>query len=137
MQARILTSLILLSALAACGKEEPVPPATTEAPPPAIAEAPAAPSAPLAEVSPADAAMERGRIKYGSICSGCHGKNGEGMGIFPKVAGKPAQELAAKLRDYRAGKTMGEQTAMMAPNAQNLTDEEIDSLANYMTSLKG
>ncbi|HRH82166.1 MAG TPA: c-type cytochrome [Thiobacillaceae bacterium] len=135
MQARILTSLILLSALAACGKEESAPPPATETQPAAVAEAPAA--APAAEPSPADAAMERGRIKYGSICAGCHGKNGEGMGIFPKVAGKPAQELAAKLRDYRAGKTLGEQTAMMAPNAQNLTDEEIDSLANFMTGLKG
>jgi cytochrome c553 len=84
-----------------------------------------------------DAAMEKGRIKYGSICAGCHGKNGEGQGIFPKVAGKSAEELAAKLKDYRAGKKLGEQTAMMAPNAQNLSDEEIDALANYMAGLKG
>jgi cytochrome c553 len=142
MQKSTLIGLILLSALAACGKEEAPAPTTTEAPAP-VAEAPmpaptAEAPAPAAEgAGPMDAAMEKGRIKYGSICAGCHGKNGEGQGIFPKVAGKPAEELAAKLKDYRAGKKLGEQTAMMAPNAQHLTDEEIDALANYMAGLKG
>lgn len=141
MQIKTLYSVILLAGLAACGQETSPPPAT-EAQPPTVAEPPAATPAPVdtmadSAVSPADAALERGRIKYGGICSGCHGKNGEGQGIFPRVAGKPAQELAAKLKDYREGKTLGEQTALMAPNAQNLSDEDIDSLANYMASLGG
>lgn len=145
MQRNALISLILLTALAACGKKEAPAPTTSEAPAP-VAEAPApATPAPAAEAAaPAanasgsmDAAMDKGRIKYGGICAGCHGKKGEGQGIFPKVAGKPAQELAAKLKDYREGKKLGEQSAIMAPNAQHLTDEEIDALANYMAGLKG
>lgn len=136
----LLATLGALFTLAACGKEEatpatesPAPAAKTEAPAPEAA----APAAPAPAVSPADAAMDKGRIAYGGVCVGCHGKQGEGQGVFPKVAGKPAQELAAKLRDYREGKQMGPQTAIMAPNAKNLSDEDIDALANYMATLQG
>ena len=31
-----------------------------------------------------------GKAKYQSICASCHGMNGEGMGIFPKLAGNAA-----------------------------------------------
>lgn len=133
MPSKTLLTLLALAALTACGKEESQAPA--EQAPAAIVEAPA-PALP--EAAPAvDATQERGRLKYGGICSGCHGKDGEGMGIFPKLAGQSAESLAAKLRDYRAGKHMGEQTAMMAPNAQNLSDEDIDALAAYIAGLKG
>ena len=131
MPRKTLLALLTLATLAACGKEEPQAPAK-QAPAP-IVEAPALPeTAPIV-----DATQERGRLKYGGICSGCHGKNGEGMSIFPKLAGQSADSLAAKLRDYRAGKQLGEQTAMMAPNAQNLSDEDIDALAAYIAGLKG
>lgn len=133
MPSKTLLTLLALATLAACGKEEPQAPAE-QAPAP-IVEAPA-PALP--ETAPViDAAQERGRIKYGGTCSGCHGRNGEGMGIFPKLAGQSAEILAAKLRDYRAGKHRGEQTAIMAPNAQNLSDEDIDALAAYIAGLKG
>lgn len=133
MPSKTLLTLLAIATLTACGKEEPQAP-VEQAPAP-IVEAPA-PALP--EAAPAvDASQERGRLKYGGICSGCHGKNGEGMGIFPKLAGQSAESLAAKLRDYRAGKHMGEQTAMMAPNAQNLSDEDIDALAAYIAGLKG
>jgi len=135
MHAKTHLSLALLVALTACGQDKvDEPPAAPQADAPAPSQGAAIPESSL---SPMDAALEAGRIRYGSICAGCHGKNGEGVGTFPRVAGKPAQELAAKLRDYRDGKTMGEQTAIMAPNAQSLNDEDIDALANYMASLKG
>lgn len=142
MRIKALLSLLALATLAACGKEEPATPPAEQAAAP-IVQAPApetvpAPATPEAAASAASSASaERGRLKYGGICAGCHGKNGEGMGIFPKVAGQSAEALAAKLRDYRAGKQLGKQTAMMAPNAQNLSDEDINALAAYMAGLKG
>lgn len=135
MKTKTLFSLLALATLAACGKEEPAAPAEQAAAP--TVEAPTAPAVPAATPAAANPAMEHGRLKYGGICAGCHGKNGEGQGIFPKVAGQSAQVLAAKLRDYKAGKQMGEQTAMMAPNAQNLSEEDIDALAAYMASFGG
>lgn len=135
MKTKTLLALLALATLAACGKEEAAAPTEQAAVP--NAEAPAAPAAPAATPVAANTGMERGRLKYGGICAGCHGKNGEGQGIFPKVAGQSAEVLAAKLRDYKAGKQMGEQTAMMAPNAQNLSEEDIDALAAYMASFGG
>jgi cytochrome c553 len=137
MNAKTLLSLLALATLAACGKEEPAATAEQAAAPAPAMEAPAAPAMPEAAPKAANATMEHGRIKYGSICAGCHGKKGEGSGIFPKVAGQSAEALAAKLRDYKAGKQMGEQTAMMAPNALNLGEEDIDALAAYMAGLGG
>ena len=135
MQAKILIAILTLSTLAACGKEEA--PTPEEQAPAPIVEAPATPeAAPAAPMTDA-ADNEHGRLKYGSVCAGCHGKNGEGQGIFPKVAGQTAETLAAKLRDYKAGKQLGEQTAMMAPNAQNLSEEDIDALSAYMAGLRG
>lgn len=135
MNTKTLLSLVALATLAACGKEEPAAPAEQAAAP--VVEAPAAPAMSAAAPAAANAGMEHGRLKYGGICAGCHGKNGEGQGIFPKVAGQSAEVLAAKLRDYKAGKQMGEQTAMMAPNAQNLSEEDIDALAAYMAGFGG
>jgi cytochrome c553 len=136
MRIKTLLSLLALATLTACGKEETAAPAGQAAAPDAAAPAPSQ-AAPAATPATADAGMEHGRIKYGSICAGCHGKNGEGAGMFPKVAGQSAEALAAKLRDYKAGKQMGEQTAMMAANAQNLSEEDIDALAAYMAKLGG
>jgi len=77
-----------------------------------------------------------GKAKFGSICASCHGMNGEGMGIFPKLAGKPADKTVALLKDYKAGKTVGANTAMMAPQASGLSDADIDNLAAYIATLK-
>jgi cytochrome c553 len=57
------------------------------------------------------------------------------MAAFPKLAGQSAEMLATKLRDYRAGKTLGEQSAMMIPTAQALSDADIDAMASYIASL--
>ncbi|MCP5278023.1 MAG: c-type cytochrome [Thiobacillus sp.] len=135
MRIKILLSLLALATLAACGKDEPAAPAEQASAPEPLAAAPSAPATP--ETAAAASGNETGRLKYGGICAGCHGKNGEGQGIFPKVAGQSAEVLAAKLRDYKAGKQMGQQTAMMAPNAQNLSEEDIDALAAYMAKLGG
>lgn len=77
-----------------------------------------------------------GKAKYGSICASCHGMNGEGMGIFPKLAGHPAAKTADLLKQYKAGKTVGANTAMMAPQATGLSDADIDNLAAYIATLK-
>ena len=135
MKTKTLLSLLALATLAACGKEEPAVPAEQATAP--VVETPAAPAMPPATPAAANAGTEHGRLKYGGICAGCHGKNGEGQGIFPKLAGQSAEVLAAKLRDYKAGKQMGEQTAMMAPNAKNLSEEDIDALAAYIASFGG
>ncbi|MEW6765019.1 MAG: c-type cytochrome [Pseudomonadota bacterium] len=88
------------------------------------------------EAAPAAAAgdVAAGKTKY-ATCAACHGMNAEGQGIFPKLAGQSAGDLADKLKKYRAGEQVGPMTAMMAPNATGLSDADIADLSAYLASL--
>ena len=77
-----------------------------------------------------------GKAKFASSCASCHGMNGEGAGIFPKLAGETADDAAAKLTAYKAGKQVGPNTAMMAPMAAGLSDADIANLAAHIATLK-
>lgn len=74
-----------------------------------------------------------GQAAY-ATCIGCHGAAGEG-GVGPKLAGIPAAESAAKLKKYRAGEQVGPLSAMMIPNASNLSDADIENIAAYTAGL--
>lgn len=99
------------------------------------AAAPAAVAAPAAAAPAATAGdVAAGKAKF-AACVACHGMNGEGQGMFPKVAGQSADVLADKLKKYRAGEQVGPNSAMMAPNASSLSDIDITDLSAYMASL--
>ncbi|HNQ03964.1 MAG TPA: c-type cytochrome [Thiobacillaceae bacterium] len=145
MQTRHLIPLLALVSVVACGRQEPAGPAEPEMPP--VAETPTTPqespsvagagvAAPATDAGAGDL-TEHGRIRYNSVCAGCHGKNGEGQGMFPKVAGQGAEILAAKLRDYKAGKKLGPQSAIMHANSQNLSEQDIEALAAHMAGFGG
>lgn len=105
--------------------------AATAAPAPAPA-APAAAEAPAATAAVGDATA--GQAKYAS-CAACHGAQGQGMGIFPKLAGTAPERIAELLKKYRAGEQVGPQTALMAPNATGLSDQDIADLAAFIGTL--
>ena len=69
-----------------------------------------------------------------ATCIGCHGAAGEG-GVGPKLAGQPQADTAALLHKYKAGEQVGPMTAMMAPMAQGLSDEDIEAVAEYTAGL--
>jgi len=127
MRNTLLISLVLALGLSACGKkEEAAQPAV-----PAMEPAPAAVPAPEA----APAAMDP-VAQYTSQCASCHGPTAQGQGAFPKLAGKTADEIKAKLADYKAGKQVGAQSALMFPIAQKLSDAEVDALAAHIATLQ-
>ena len=139
-----LVPLLALLTLAACGQREEPPQVTespaaveaateaaTESPTPADIDTPLPTAAP--EAAPA-AEPEVGRLKYAANCLSCHGATGQGMGPFPKLAGQSAEEIAGKLMDYRAGKTLGAQTATMAPFAKAMSEAEIEAVARYIAA---
>mgnify|MGYP006282756623 CR=1 FL=1 len=114
-----------------------------------VAEAPQAPAEPEAvaeaEETPAETAKaepekaaasgpsaSQGAEMFAANCASCHGAEGQGQGMFPKVTGLGHDEIVSKLKAYRAGEQVGPQTAMMAPNAQGLSDEDIESLALHL-----
>ncbi|EED35581.1 conserved hypothetical protein [Luminiphilus syltensis NOR5-1B] len=71
---------------------------------------------------------------YYTGCVACHGANGAG-GIGPQLEGQPGDDIVAKLTAYRAGETRGGQSAMMWPVAKPMTDDDIQNLAAYITTL--
>lgn len=97
----------------------------------AVAEAPAVKEAAEPAVA-GDAAAGQDRF---ATCTSCHGAAGQGMGIFPKIAGQDPDYIAGRLQQYRAGEQVGPNTALMTPHATGLSDEAIADLAAYIASL--
>ncbi len=71
---------------------------------------------------------------FSQVCANCHGPTGRGMASYPKIAGKEAEYIASRLREYRAGNKVGPNSPLMIPHAANLSDAEIESFANYLAT---
>ena len=78
------------------------------------------------------AAALPGEGKY-VTCAACHGANGGG-GISPALAGQSIDYIVGRLNAYRANEMVGAQSPLMWPNATNLSDEDIQDLAEYLAS---
>ena len=71
-------------------------------------------------------------------CTSCHSVYGDGNNLanYPQVAGQQVGYLVSSLKAYRSKeRNAGEQSLVMQSIAENLTDNEIDALANYMHGL--
>ncbi len=66
----------------------------------------------------------------GAPCLACHGLDGAGNDAagFPRLAGLDAGYLVKQMQDYRAGTR---QSAIMAPNVDNLDDQQIADVAAW------
>ena len=82
----------------------------------------------------AAADLMAGEKLYQAVCRNCHGPTAKGMASFPKLAGHDAQYLSTQLAEYRSGARLGPNTALMAPHAKELSDEEIIDLAAYIAT---
>ena len=67
-------------------------------------------------------------------CAACHGADGNKTldGTYPKLAGQYPEYLAKALREYRSGLR---KNAIMAGQAQALSDKDIEALSAYFASL--
>lgn len=88
----------------------------------------------LPELASADAGA--GEELYQSVCRNCHGPTAKGMASFPKLAGQDSEYLQSVLIDYRAGETLGFNTALMAPHAKALSDADIVNLVAYIATFE-
>ena len=101
--------------------------AAGQAPAPASA-APVGAEAAQVALAPAD----KGKQLY-PVCAACHGGKGEG-GIGPALAGQTSAAIASKLAAYKAGETIGAQSALMWGQAAGLSEEDIANLAAYIST---
>lgn len=72
-----------------------------------------------------------------TLCAACHGIDGKSAAnIYPHLAGQWAAYLESSLKAYRAGERTGGMTAMMTPQATNLSDQDIADIAAYYSQQK-
>ncbi|MGO2131736.1 MAG: c-type cytochrome [Halomonas sp.] len=76
-----------------------------------------------------DAAAGGGKI---AVCVACHGKDGMATAdIYPNLAGQSADYLESSMKAYRENQRKGGMSAVMTPQATNLSDEDIADIAAY------
>ncbi|MEM6677731.1 MAG: c-type cytochrome [Pseudomonadota bacterium] len=76
--------------------------------------------------------IDAGAAQYKSTCRNCHGPTAKGLASYPKLAGQPLDYLVSRLKQYRAGDRLGPNTPLMAPQARDLSDEDILNIASYI-----
>ena len=86
-------------------------------------------------------ALYRGGDKGGNVpaCMACHGPDGRGNpgAGYPQLAGQYADYVAAKLKDFRDGKTWGDddRARIMPAVVKGMSDADIAALATYVEGL--
>lgn len=75
---------------------------------------------------------EAGKAKS-NTCVACHGQDGIGTApIYPNLCGQKEQYLVAQITAFRDGER---QNQLMQPMVANLSDQDIEDLAAYYSSL--
>ena len=86
-----------------------------------------------AAVTPASADAAAGKLKAGQMCSVCHGLDGIArVPDAPHLAGESPIYLARQLEAFRSGERQHQQMSIIA---QGLTDEDIENLADWYSSI--
>lgn len=78
---------------------------------------------------------EDGRILYRDKCHQCHGKKANGGDVFPRLASQPAVYLKDTLLRYRKNIKWRPESPMQSITS-SLSDDEIEALVAYLSSLK-
>ena len=65
-------------------------------------------------------------------CAACHGQNGEGMAVFPALAGQTQDYIVNRLYQYKNKEQVGGMSSTMWAQAGMLTDEQINTLGKFI-----
>ena len=65
-------------------------------------------------------------------CAACHGQKGEGMGVFPKLAGQSSDSIIEKLTTYKNRGEVGNMSSTMWAQAGQLSEQEIETLGKFI-----
>ena len=86
---------------------------------------------PLMSVPAHATEITRGAMLSNS-CAACHGTDGKSPGAIPSIYGKSAEFITQALTDFREG---NRPATVMGRHATGYTDEEIQLIAEYFSSL--
>ena len=65
-------------------------------------------------------------------CAACHGNEGQGMVVFPKLAGQSADYISGRLYQYQNGETVGNMSSTMWAQAGMLSDSDISTISQFI-----
>lgn len=69
-------------------------------------------------------------------CFKCHGENGTGIAPhFPPIAGQPFTYIKNQLQDWQNGKRRNDPQGLMQAVANSLNQQEIESVAHFLSAL--
>lgn len=78
-----------------------------------------------------------GAALYKRNCAGCHGMHGEkNTGGTQPLQGRNAASIQTMLLGYKAGSYGGAQKGMMQKIVAKLADDELQSIADYVGTLR-
>ena len=65
-------------------------------------------------------------------CAACHGSEGQGMGVFPRLSGQTADYIQERLISYKNRETIGNMSSTMWAQAGMLSDQDIETLGKFI-----
>ncbi|HID46254.1 MAG TPA: cytochrome c [Chromatiaceae bacterium] len=74
-----------------------------------------------------------GKVKA-AVCAACHGANGvSANALWPNLAGQKADYMLKQMKAFKDGTR---KDPLMSPQAAQLSDQDMENLAAYFSSLK-
>ena len=67
-----------------------------------------------------------------SGCAACHGMEGQGMAVFPALAGQSADYIVDRLNTYKNRGEVGAMSSTMWAQAGMLSDSDIDTIGRFI-----
>lgn len=74
------------------------------------------------------------KLYFSKGCNGCHGVNAKGLAQYPSLAYRPKPFLTYKLERFRKKIGDTQQSQLMIPFAQQLTNKEINTLTTFLST---
>jgi cytochrome c553 len=65
-------------------------------------------------------------------CAACHGAEGQGMAVFPKLAGQSQDYIVGRLNAYKNRETVGNMSSTMWSQAGMLSDAQINMIGKFI-----
>lgn len=76
-----------------------------------------------------------GSLYTEKACNTCHGDSGNStVSTFPKLAGQNAEYIVVQAKAIRDMKRKSGMASMMQPMVANVTDAELQSIADYLSN---
>ena len=82
-------------------------------------------------------ALDGAAMYQTKTCFSCHGKDAKTpiLPVYPKLAGQNAAYAAQQMKDIKSGARSNGMTAAMKGVMHLVSDEEIDAIAQWLSSL--